>query len=62
MLGIRVKAEICGAWRNSEGHIEKGLIDLVRIKETAEESIDVYKEKRFIFQVTEIIRSVEEWL
>ena len=62
MLGTRVKAEICGAWRNSDRHIEKSLIDLIRIKETAEEFIDICKEKRFVFQVTEKIRSVEEWV
>ena len=62
MVSTRVQEEICGTWRNSEGHTEKSLVDHVRIKENAEESIDVYEKKRFVFQVTEIIRSVEQWL
>ena len=45
MVATHVKTEIGGAWRNSEAHTEKSLIDLVRIKETDEESIDVYQKK-----------------
>ena len=50
MVGTRVKTEICGAWRNSDGHTEKRLTDLIRIKEIGEESIDVYQKKGLYFR------------